>query len=40
MAQAMDVDKDISSVISSIRDEGDADVAPLLYEMEDLWERK
>jgi hypothetical protein len=36
----MDIDHDISTVLSSLRAESDPELAGIYYTMEDLWERK
>jgi 26S proteasome regulatory subunit N9 len=40
MSNAMDIDHDVPTILSSLRMESDQELAPLFYTMEDLWERK
>lgn len=36
----MDIDRDVPTILATLRMEADPELAPLFYTMEDLWERK
>ncbi|KAK9454777.1 hypothetical protein V1511DRAFT_500945 [Dipodascopsis uninucleata] len=40
MAQEMDIDHDVPTILSTLREEAPADLAGAFYSMEDLWERR
>lgn len=40
MTSQMDIDHDVPTILATLRMEGDPELAPLFYTMEDLWERK